>query len=168
MIAFQKTATLCSIVAAFALCGISSSDADPASEVAAIHAVDQAWVKAYNGGDVDTVASLYDEHAVLLPPGAPPAHGRTAIRAFLASGMAAFAKDGLSFSLGAQPDGGVSGNMGWASGSYTVKDKSGRVVETGKYLSVSRKKDGKWLYIRDTWNSDGPPASAEPAPPVKK
>jgi len=115
--------------------------------VAAIHAVDQAWIKAYNAGDVDTVASCYDEHAVLLPPGAPAVHGRAAIRAFLASGMAAFAKDGLS---------------------YTVKDKSGRIVETGKYLSVSRKKDGKWLYIRDTWNSDGPPASVEPAPPVKK
>ena len=167
MIAFQKTATLCGIVGAFAL-SISSSAADPASEVAAIHAVDQAWVKAYNAGDVDTVASCYDEHAVLLPPGAPATHGRAAIRAFLANAMAAFAKDGLSFSLGAKPDGGVSGDTGWASGSYTVKDKSGRVVDTGKYLSVSRKKDGKWLYIRDTWNSDGPPASAEPAPPVKK
>jgi uncharacterized protein (TIGR02246 family) len=168
MIAFKETATLCGIVAALALCGVSSSAADPASEVAAIHAVDQVWVKAYNAGDVDTVASLYDEHAVLLPPSAPAAHGRAAIRAFLANGMAAFAKDGLAFSLGAKPDGGVSGTMGWASGSYTVKDKSGRVVETGKYLSVSRKKDGKWLYIRDTWNSDGPPASAEPAAPVKK
>jgi len=167
MIAFQKTATLCGIVAAFAL-SISSSAADPASEVAAIHAVDQAWVKAYNAGDVDTVASCYDEHAVLLPPGAPAAHGRAAIRAFLANGMAAFAKDGLSFSLDAKPAGGASGDMGWASGSYTVKDKSGRVVDAGKYLSVSRKKDGKWLYIRDTCNSDGPPASAEPAPPVKK
>jgi hypothetical protein len=33
------------------------------------------------------------------------------------------------------------------------------VVETGKFLSVSRKKDGKWLYIRDTWNADAPPAA---------
>jgi hypothetical protein len=41
----------------------------------------------------------------------------------------------------------------------------GAVVETGKFLSVSRKKDGKWLYIRDTWNSDAPPApAAAPAP----
>ena len=168
MIAFKKTARICAIVAAVALCGIGASAADPASEVAAIHAVDQVWVKAYNAGDVDTVASCYDEHAVLLPPGAPAAQGRAAIRAFLANGMAALAKDGLSFSLGAKPAGGVSGNMGWASGSYTVKDKSGRVVDTGKYLSVSRKKDGKWLYVRDTWNSDGSPASAEPAPPVKK
>jgi hypothetical protein len=50
----------------------------------------------------------------------------------------------------------------------TLKNKTGQVIDTGKYLSVSRKKDGKWLYIRDTWNSDGPPASKEPAPPAKK
>ena len=82
--------------------------------------------------------------------------------------MAAFAKDGLAFSVGAKSDGGVAGDMGWVSGAYAVKDKSGRVVETGKYLSVSMKRNGKWLYIRDTWNSDGPPASAEPAAPTKK
>jgi hypothetical protein len=54
--------------------------------------------------------------------------------------------------------------MGWVSGTYTVKDKSGRVVETGKYLSVSRKQGGKWLYVRDTWNSDAAPAEAAAAP----
>ena len=168
MSAFKKTTALCGMVVVLALCGISASAADPASEVAAIHAVDQVWIKAYNAGDADTAASLYDEHAVLLPPSAPAAHGRAAIRAYLAKDMAASAKDGVSLSVGAKPDGGVSGDMGWSSGTYTVKDKSGRVVDTGKYLSVSRKKDGKWLYIRDTWNSDGPPASAEPAAPAKK
>jgi len=40
----------------------------------------------------------------------------------------------------------------------------GAVVETGKFLSIYRKKDGKWVYIRDTWNADAPPAS--PAPPT--
>ena len=168
MIAFRKTATLCGMVVALALCSISASATDPASEVAAIHAADQVWIKAYNANDADTAASLYDERAVLLPPGAPPAHGRAAIRAYLAKDMEASAKGGVTLNVGAKPDGGVSGDMGWSSGTYTVRDKSGRVVDTGKYLSVSRKKDGKWLYIRDTWNSDGPPASAEPAAPAKK
>ena len=40
----------------------------------------------------------------------------------------------------------------------------GAVVETGKFLSVSRKKYGKWLYIRDTWNADAPPAPPAPTP----
>jgi hypothetical protein len=46
----------------------------------------------------------------------------------------------------------------------------GAVVETGKFLSVSRKKDGKWLYLRDTWNADAPSAPSAPpaAPPAAK
>jgi uncharacterized protein (TIGR02246 family) len=154
------------VVAALAVCCSNAQAADSAAEVAAIHAADQVWLKGYNSDDVDTVASLYAEDAVLLPPGASSAHGKTAIRAFFEQDMAASVKEGAKFSLGVNPDGGVSGDMGWSSGTYTVKDKSGHVVDTGKYLSVSRKRDGKWLYVRDTWNSDGPPTSAT-APPKK-
>ena len=154
------------VVAALTVCCSNAQAADSAAEVAAIHAADQVWLKGYNSGDVDTVASLYAEDAVLLPPGVSSAHGKTAIRAFFEQDMAASAKEGAKFSLSANPDGDVSGDMGWSSGTYTVKDKSGHVVDTGKYLSVSRKRNGKWLYVRDTWNSDGPPASAA-APPKK-
>jgi ketosteroid isomerase-like protein len=136
------------------------SAAHPAAGVAAIHAADQLWVKAYNAGDADTVAGRYDEHEVLLPPGAPAASGRAATRAFLAKDIASSAKEGLTFSPGPKPDRGVCGDLGWASGTYMVKDKAGYVVDAGKYLSVSRKKGGKWLYVRDTWNSDGARAAA--------
>ena len=150
------------------VCGIASSAADPAAEVAALHAVDDAWAKAVNASDADAMAALYEEHAVLLPPGAPAVHGQAAIRGFFAKMIQATVKEGLTFTLGAEPAGGARGEMGWSSGSYTLKDKAGHVVDTGKYLSVSRKKDGKWLYVRDTWNSDVPPASTEPAAPPKK
>ena len=62
----------------------------------------------------------------------------------------------------------VSDDMGWQSGTYVVKDKSGKVVDTGNYLSVSLKRSGKWLYVRDTWNSDISPAPAESTAPPKK
>ncbi len=137
--------------------------ADASKEVAALHAVDQAWLKAYSAGDGDALAALYDEKATLMPPGAPAAHGRAAIRAFLAADSAATAKAGFTFHLGANPEGGASGDMGWASGTYSVTDKSGKTVETGKYLSVSKKEGGTWRYIRDTWNSDGAP-KGEAAP----
>src|SRR5438874_1627084 len=91
-----------------------------------------------------------------------------AIHAFFAKMVQAAAKDGLAFSLRSKPAGGARGDMGWSSGTYVLKDKAGHVIDTGKYLSVSKKKDGKWLYVRDTWNSDGPPASTEPAAPPKK
>ena len=135
--------------------------ADTAADIAALEAVDKGWEKAFASSNADAIAAYYDEKAVLLPPNAPPVTGRAAIKDFLKKEMDGAAKGGVAFVLGPKPAGGVSGNMGWQSGTYAVKDKAGKVVETGKYLSVSMKKDGKWLYVRDTWNSDG---SAAPAP----
>ena len=164
----KKATRLFGLAILLAVGGIQSAAADPAAEVAAIHAVDDVWVKAFNTRDPDTMAAQYDEHAVLLPPGAPAAHGQAAIRAFFANMMPAATKDGLEFTLGAKPTGGVRDDIGWSSGSYVLKDQSGHVLDTGKYLSVSKKKDGKWLYVRDTRNSDGPSASKESDASPKK
>lgn len=155
MIAMRKVAGMSFLSVAFAVFAVDALAADAAAEVKALQAVDQTWVKAYNAGDADTAAGLYDEHAVLMPPGAKSAHGRAAIRAFLAADMATSAKAGVTFHLGDKPEGGAMGDMGWMSGTYSVTDKSGKVVDTGKYLSVSKKEGGKWLYVRDTYNSDG-------------
>jgi uncharacterized protein (TIGR02246 family) len=162
----KAAGVLCTI--ALTVFSIESSAADSAKEMAALQAADQNWAKAYNAGNADAVASLYDEQAVLLPPGVPGVSGRAAIKAFFVKDTAESQKAGVAFTLGPKPAGGVSGDMGWQSGTYAVKDKAGKVVETGKYLSISMKKDGKWLYVRDTWNADGAPAPAESATPTKK
>jgi len=154
-------------LAAITLVSVRAAAADPSAEVTALHAADDAWAKAHNSGNVDGVVALYDEHAVLLPPGAPSASGRAAIRAFFTSEIAEAMKAGARFTLGANPAGGVSGDWGWSSGTYKVTDKSGKVLETGKYLSVSTKVGGKWLYVRDTWNADAPPAPAAEVAPKK-
>ena len=163
----KVAAVLCTILA-LAVFSIESSAADSAKETVALQAVDQNWAKAYNAGNADAVANLYDEQAVLLPPNAPAAKGRAAIKAFFAKDTAESQKAGVAIILGPNPSGGVSGELGWQSGTYAIKDKTGKTVETGKYLSVSRKKDGKWLYVRDTWNADGAPSPAESAAPAKK
>src|SRR5947209_20566919 len=108
-----KAVGLSLLLAAVALCGVDALAADAPADVAAMQAVDQSWLKAYNSGDADAIAGLYDEQAILQPPGAPAAHGRAAIRAFLASDMAASKKAGATFHLGAKPDGGASGDLGW-------------------------------------------------------
>ncbi len=164
----MKAAGILCAMAAIALFSVESAAADAAKDLAALQAVDQDWAKAYNAGNADAVASLYDEQAVLLPPGAPAVSGRAAIKAFFAKDTAESQKAGVAFTLGPKPTGGISGDMGWQSGTYAVKDKAGKVVESGKYLSVSVKKGGKWLYLRDTWNADGAPAPAESAAPPKK
>ena len=136
---------------------------EASKDEAAIRAINPAWVKAYNAEDAKTISGLYAEQAVLLPPGAPAAKGNAAIRAYLAKDMAESAKAGVTFSIDAKTDVGVSGDLGWESGTYAVKAKSGASVEVGKYLTVYKKSDGKWLIIRDTWNADAPPAPATSA-----
>jgi hypothetical protein len=89
--------------------------------------------------------------------------GRAAIREFLAGDSAAVKAAGLTMNI---PEAGavdVSGNLAYEAGAYTVTDASGATVDAGKYIGVFEKRDGKWLYIRDTWNSDNAPApAAEP------
>ena len=149
MITTGRSAFLCGLTIALLGFAVGSFAADVQASVEAVHAADDGWVNAYNSVDLSTVISLYDEHAAIYPPGAPPVHGRAAIRAFFVKDNAEFLRDGLIFSLGTKPDGGVTGDWGWSSGTYTVKDKSGRATDAGWYFSVSRKVAGKWLYMRD-------------------
>jgi len=163
MVSLKKSLLLISSLFLIAMGSVSAHPpAKSASSVlAALQAVDQEWVHAYNAGDVNKVASLYVKDAVLQPPGAPAAHGRSAIHVFFAHDMAESQKAGITFHLTGHSDGGVSDDWGWCSGTYSVTDKSGKVVEVGKYLSVSRKESGAWRYVRNTWNLDGAvPASA--------
>ena len=135
--------------------------ADAAADEAAIRAINPAWFKAYNAGDVDGVTALYSEDAVLNIPGVPAARGRAAIREAYVKDIAAAA--GLTNNQGPSGEFGVSGDLGWEWNTYTVTDKSGTTVDTGKYVTVYGKKDGKWFIIRDIWNSDTPPATSGPA-----
>ena len=154
------------IALASALGGYATTAMATGADEAAIRAQTTHWAKAYNGADAKAVTALYADDAILLPPGAPGARGRAAILAFFTKDIAGSQAAGAVFVVNPKTDVGVSGNMGWESGTYTATVK-GTVVESGKFLSVSHKKGGKWLYIRDTWNADAPPAPAA-APEAKK
>jgi uncharacterized protein (TIGR02246 family) len=132
-----------------------------AADEAALKETTKAWLNAYNASDADTIASLYLDDGVLMPPHAPVANGKAAIREFVANESAAAKAAGVTLVAGAAVAG-VDHDTGWESGSYTVENSSGQVVDSGSYLSVSRKVNGKWLYVRDTYNSDRPLPAAPP------
>ena len=67
---------------------------------------------------------------------------------------------GLTQAPGPNPEVGVSGDLGYEWNTVTVTDKSGKTVDTGKYMSVFGRRNGKWVIIRDIWNSDTPTAPA--------
>jgi uncharacterized protein (TIGR02246 family) len=141
-------------------CNKPAADTRAADE-AAIRSINPQWFKAYNAGDVNGVVALYAEDAVVNAPGAPPARGHEEIRAFLTKDIAGSSAAGITLNSGSTTDVGVSGDLGWEWGTFTVTDKSGATLDRGKYVSVYGRKDGKWYIIRDIWNSDGPMQKAD-------
>jgi ketosteroid isomerase-like protein len=127
-----------------------------AADEAAIRAMSPAWFKAYNAGGVDGIVALYTDDAILSPPGAPAARGHAAMREYLMKDVAAASSAGITLHGGPTTDVGISGDLGWESGTFTVTDKAGATVDKGKYVTVCERKNGEWIIIRDIWNSDGP------------
>ncbi|MGE0031448.1 MAG: DUF4440 domain-containing protein [Steroidobacteraceae bacterium] len=126
------------------------------------------WLAAYNAGDADAIAARYVDDAVVMSPGAPAATGRDAIRAMIAEQSAATKAAGITLAALDGDTVGVStaGDMAWHSGGYTVSDASGAVIDSGNYMEVQKNVDGKWIIVRDIWNSDRPPAAAPAAEPA--
>jgi len=121
------------------------------------------FIPAFNTGDVETILAQYAPDAEVMAPGNPRAVGHDAIRALVEKESAGMQAAGVSIVLNDDDKAAASGELGHHSGSYVVKDATGAVVDSGNYLAVmQRQADGKWLMIRDTWNSDRPP----PAPPA--
>src|SRR5262245_41293806 len=121
------------------------------------------FIPAFNTGDVETILAQYAPDAEVMAPGNPRAVGHDAIRALVEKESAGLKAARLSLELNDDDKAAASGDLGHHSGSYVVKDATGTVIDSGNYLAVmQRQADGKWLMIRDTWNSDRPP----PAPPA--
>jgi ketosteroid isomerase-like protein len=147
-----------------ALAGCGAKPTDSAAFEKQAMADVRVFIPAFNSGDVETLIGMYAPDAEVMAPGNPRAVGHDAIRAMLAKESAAMQAAGVSIELNDDDKGAASGDLGWHSGSYVVKDTAGSVVDSGNYLAVmQRQPDGRHLMIRDTWNSDRPPPAPAPA-----
>ena len=150
-------------VGMFALAGCGAKPTDSATFEKQAKADVRVFIPAFNTGDVETVVAMYAPDAEVLAPGNPRAIGHDAIRALVTKLSGEMQAGGVAIELNDDDKAAASGDLGWHSGSYVVKDTAGAVVDSGNYVAVmQRQADGKWLMIRDTWNSDRPP----PAPPA--
>lgn len=140
--------------------------APPAQDVAAdkakLEADASSWFTFLDKGDTAGMANLYAEDALLAPPAVPAIAGRSAIKAYFEADLPKMRAAGLTIKNGTVTGADVSGDMGWITGYYTVVDGSGAAVDSGNYMSVHKRTNGQWLYIRDTWNSDRPTPSSVP------
>ena len=154
------------------LVSLSSANGQPAASgtqaavESALRDLDARWSGAATAKDLEKTLSYYSEDALVLPPNAPSATTKEAIRIIWKEiletpGMA------ISWKT-AEVKAAQSGDLAYSSGTYelTMNDPSGKSVnDHGKYLEVWKKQaDGKWKCVADIWNSD---LSAS-APPEKK
>ena len=136
---------------------------DTAADQATMRAGTASWISAYNAGDADTIVALYTDDAIVAAPNRLASVGREAIRAMVAADIEGAKANGLALQI-SHGASGVSGDLGWDSGSFSVVDAGGAAIDSGSYLAVWRKVEGRWLIVHDTWNSDRPlPAPAAPA-----
>jgi ketosteroid isomerase-like protein len=156
------------VVAAATGCAQTPPAPDMAADQAKLQSDALIWFEHYAKADADGMAKLYAEDALLMPPGAPAVTGRPGIKTFLGEDAAKSKAAGISLKNGSVTGTGVHGDSGWISGTYKVVDASGATIDGGSYLSVHRRTNGAWLYIRDIWNSDRPPAPPAPTASGKK
>ena len=149
---------------ALTACGGPAPSAE--ADMKAIKAVNVAWNKSYNAGDGAAVAALYADDAVLSVPGVPPMRGKGAINAYYLKDVPTTIAAGISVADDPASDMGQSVDLAWQWGTYRNTDKAGAVVESGKYLTVFERRGGKWMIVRDMWNSDSPAGPAGPAAPA--
>ncbi len=129
--------------------------APPVADVKAqIVANEAAWAAAANRGDAAGLAAMYTDNATLLPPGAEMQKGRAAIE----KTFAAIVHSGVkNFSLTTVDVAQLAPSSVQEIGQFSLvapapKHKSAKVY--GKYVSIWKLVDGKWLLDVDTWNMD--------------
>jgi len=164
-------AALCGCLALLLLTSSCSQPTPPdtrAADESAIRDQDAQWSKAAGANDLESTVSFYSDDASLLPPNAPIAVGKQAIRASWASMLG----PGVSISWSvSKVEVARSSDLAYLIGVYqmTSKDPQGKpVTDHGKLVEVWKKQpDAKWKTVADIFNSDLPPA-LPPAPPAKK
>jgi len=137
-----------------------------AADENAVKDADAQWAKTAGANDLEGAVSYYSDDAMLLPPNAPIATGKQAIRAVWASSI--LSPDATTSWQVTKVEVARSGELAYVVGVYqiTPKNPKGQPLEDhGKLLEVWKKQaDGKWKTVADIFNSDVP----VPAPPPEK
>jgi uncharacterized protein (TIGR02246 family) len=133
-----------------------------AADESAVKDADAQWAKTAGANDLDGTVSYYSDDASLLPPNAPIARDKQAIRAVWASLLSPHAA--VSWQV-TKVDVARSGELAYVIGVYqlTPKDAEGKsLADHGKLLEVWKKQaDGKWKTVADIFNSDVPAAPSK-------
>lgn len=117
-----------------------------------IQAMEDAYALAQNAGDVAAIMAYYASDAISLPNEKPVASGSEAIMNYLKEDIAAnMTKQTSTFEV---VDLFADGRYVVETGKSTNRDSTGAIGSTGKYMSLFEKREGKYVCIRDIFNTD--------------
>jgi uncharacterized protein (TIGR02246 family) len=135
----------------------TTADTRAAAE-SAVRETDAQWSKTAGTNDLDGTVSYYSDDASILPPNAPIATGKQAIRAVWATMLTPDTTVSWQVS---KADVARSGDLAYVMGTYQIagKNPKGKSQEDhGKMVEVWKKQaDGKWKTVADIFNSDVSP-----------
>ena len=119
------------------------------SEIAAL---ENQWAAAINAKDINAMMALYGDDAVSMQDGGPSLVGKAAIQKKQEMDFAAPAKFA---SIGFETtDVYAQGDVVTEVGKTMYKDSTGKITGSGKYMAIFEKRDGKYVCIREIYNSD--------------
>ena len=119
-----------------------------------IQAKEDAFAEIYNTGELKNIG-YYADDATTFFPNRPPLVGKEAIIEFYKSAITSVT-DKISFT---SKDIFISndGNQVVEIGYFTVVDSTNTAINSGNYMSLFEKRDGKYVCVRDMSASDMPP-----------
>ena len=114
------------------------------------------WMQFYNAKDADSIANLFTEEAIVMPPNIKVAKGKKAILNSILDEFRAGATDLVLKTFNVYG----SGSLAYEIGQYSLNIKDGDKIENsdqGKYIVVwELSPDGYYKVKVDIWNSDLP------------
>ena len=140
----------------FAPTALSAQDDEGAMEhtdaTDAITAHSEAFEAAWNEGDWATLAAMYTDDAIAMPPGGEAVEGSEAIAAFMST-----RDDGMVLDLMTKEVYSVEG-AALEVGSWTMTGADGSHLDHGNYMVAWSHTDDGWKLARDMWNSNMAPS----------
>jgi len=158
----SRAATLLAAVALAGAC--APKGPTPEAMVAAADSVDQAFLTAFNAGDVNALMATYWNSPTLVNIGLDGMGGLgwDNAKAGWELSMAAMPGAQLAFDSSQNiPQGDVV--LGWGTWTITIPAGDGTAMMLkGRYSDVKAMRDGKWVYVMDHASVPMPPAPAAP------
>lgn len=120
-----------------------------------IQAIEDAFSAAYSSGNSDAV-TYYADDATSFINGKMPLVGKDAIHQFIKEDVATFPKGSKIAFTTNEVHVSSDGNQVVEIGAYKVVDSTDTKTNSGNFISLFEKRDGKYICVRDIANSDMP------------